>query len=312
MGKTDILTKDYMSNSERFADVFNYFIYQGREVIHAGDLQEKDPAELLTPAYGEEKQEIHKKERDLMRSAVIKKADEVYYVLLGLEDQSFVDYTMPVRKMVYESLRYEQQVKDYSRLYETRRKNGELVKMTSDEFLSGLKKEDKLIPVITLTILWNDRSWDGPNSLHDMLDIRDESLRAFVDDYRLNLIVPRELTKLHLFRTDMKQVFEMIQSSHDKQRIKELLEGDEAYQHMGKDAAMIIKNCAGLDVKLDLDTEKEEVDMCQGLKDLIQDCREEVVVGIVRKLSMKGTPIDEIAEVVELTVAKVQEILIRE
>ena len=43
--------------------------------------------------------------------------------------------------------------------------------MSGAEFLSGLAKDDKLVPVITLTIYWNTGNWDGARSLHEMLNI---------------------------------------------------------------------------------------------------------------------------------------------
>ena len=33
MGKQDLLAKKYMSDNEKFADVFNYYLYNGKQVI---------------------------------------------------------------------------------------------------------------------------------------------------------------------------------------------------------------------------------------------------------------------------------------
>ena len=41
------------------------------------------------------------------------------------------------------------------------------------EFLSGLKKGDRLIPVISLVIYYSPDSWDGPRTLHEMLNWED-------------------------------------------------------------------------------------------------------------------------------------------
>jgi hypothetical protein len=51
MGRIDLLTNEYMSDNERFADVFNYFIYGGRQVINAEKLHEMDTTILSLP-YG--------------------------------------------------------------------------------------------------------------------------------------------------------------------------------------------------------------------------------------------------------------------
>ena len=72
--------------------------------------------------------------------------------------------------------------------------NGVLkIKLTSEEFLSGLRKEDKLIPIITAVVYFGEKPWDGPGSLFEMLDVRDERLYRFLSDYKLNLISPADM-----------------------------------------------------------------------------------------------------------------------
>ena len=47
MRKKDIATKKYMSDNVRFADVFNYAIYGGRQIIKHDMLKEISAEELL-------------------------------------------------------------------------------------------------------------------------------------------------------------------------------------------------------------------------------------------------------------------------
>jgi len=49
--KVDTITKDYISDTTVFADVSNYFIYDGEQVIRAEQLEERDPTEIALP-YG--------------------------------------------------------------------------------------------------------------------------------------------------------------------------------------------------------------------------------------------------------------------
>ena len=41
MGKPDAVTKNYVSRSDIFADVFNYYLYGGRQVIDPSQLKER-------------------------------------------------------------------------------------------------------------------------------------------------------------------------------------------------------------------------------------------------------------------------------
>lgn len=47
MGQIDSITKQYMSDNSRFADAFNYLIYDGKPIIQGDELTEQDMAELL-------------------------------------------------------------------------------------------------------------------------------------------------------------------------------------------------------------------------------------------------------------------------
>ena len=51
MGKIDIATKQYMSHKDVIADAFNFFIYDGKQVIKPEKLEKIDTAEFALP-YG--------------------------------------------------------------------------------------------------------------------------------------------------------------------------------------------------------------------------------------------------------------------
>ena len=51
MGRKDIITKEYMEDTEVFADVFNHMIYKGEKVIDPKNLKELDTANVIIP-YG--------------------------------------------------------------------------------------------------------------------------------------------------------------------------------------------------------------------------------------------------------------------
>lgn len=49
MGKQDVLAKKYMSDNEKFADVFNYYLYNGKQVIKSENLKEESISEIALP-----------------------------------------------------------------------------------------------------------------------------------------------------------------------------------------------------------------------------------------------------------------------
>lgn len=100
MGKKDTITKEYMSEPEYFADVFNYFLFDGRQMIDKKNLSVMDAAELGL-IFAEENKEIIQKVRDVLKECVIMEDEKNFYLILGIENQSNVHYAMPVKNMIY-------------------------------------------------------------------------------------------------------------------------------------------------------------------------------------------------------------------
>ena len=65
MGKVDRATKSYLTQSSVFADIFNFYLYEGQQVIDPGQLRELDPAELSMPYGTDRKGEPVQRYRDL-------------------------------------------------------------------------------------------------------------------------------------------------------------------------------------------------------------------------------------------------------
>ena len=112
MGAKDAKSKEYLADNTRFADLFNYKLYDGEQVILPEDLQERDSTEILS-VFGVSEEEVQEQKwRDLLKSAVIKSTQNAFYVLLGVENQTDVHYAMPVRNMLYDALNYGKQVNE--------------------------------------------------------------------------------------------------------------------------------------------------------------------------------------------------------
>ena len=72
---------------------------------------------------------------------------------------------MALRDLEYCTYSY---IKQYEKIKEKYpRKKG----LCGNEFLSHMKKTDKLIPVVTVVIYYGDEEWDGAKSLYEMMDI---------------------------------------------------------------------------------------------------------------------------------------------
>lgn len=272
MGRADAITKKYMRGNAVFADAFNFLIYDGAPVLKPESLRELDPTELAIPFSGEniDSKEVVQKYRDVLKSAVIKQDEDAAYILLGVENQTDVHYAMPVRNLLYDALQYGRQVSDTAARHSSEKKTGH----GRGEYLSGFYKEDKIVPVITLVIHFGVNAWDGPLSLHEMMDVRDERLLKFVQNYQIQLIDPAQIPEESMgkFSSSLREVLSYIKYSRDKQKLSELLT-DNPRMRMETDAAQVIREITKTPMKIPEDA--EVVDVCKAVEEMLKERRTE-------------------------------------
>lgn len=240
--KPDTVLKSYWSRNAEFADLFNAYLYGGKPVIKASELEERDTESsivLRTDSVAETRQAA----RDLFKVAMT--AGGIQYVLLGIENQEHIHYAMPLRDLEYCTYSY---LKQYDKIKEKYPKKDGL---SGNEFLSYMKKTDKLIPVITLVIYYGDEEWDGAKSLYEMMDIPEE-LKPFVNDCKMNLIEARN-TELVFHNKNNKDMFHLFRVMCDEnkdsmERRKEANDYAENNQ-VDKTVVMAIGACNGINMK---------------------------------------------------------------
>lgn len=280
MGEKDTKAKEYLSDNSRFADLCNYVLFQGEQIIKAETLFEKDSTEVLSILV-DGREEQFQKWRDLIKGTVIKRNKDMVFVLIGIENQSDIHYAMPVKNMIYDALNYGSQVKKTAKRH---RKNHD--KLTPAEFLSGFRKDDKLTPVITITLYWGADKWDGPRTLHDMLEHSDEALIKFIPDYHINLVVPEEIDDFKKFRTTLGEVLETIKVSNDKEQMRQLIFSNPAFQKMDNESVAAINTFLGTNIPLN--KTEEVTDMCKAWDDLMNEGIEKGIEKGIKKGIEKG------------------------
>ena len=258
MGQKDLWQSDFYEDRNRFADVFNGVLFGGSEVMKPEELETEDS--VMVRLHGEDagKKVICDK---------IRKWKGRYVSLMVLENQSYVDYRMVLRVMEAEVIGYDGQRQ------EANRRNREAgIKLTGDEYPSGMKKGQKLIPIITLVLyMGKNKLWDGARSLYEMLEMEDE-LKPFVNDFKLNLFDYHDYENFEMFKTENRLLFEMLACGKDEKRMERILQKNPAYETLDIDSVRAIKGI--LKLKIDLDAIKvkneegrEVYNMCKAFDD---------------------------------------------
>ena len=264
MGKPNIVTKDYMQDPQHFADAFNYYAFDGRQVVRAEKLSEADPTELAI-IFSEDKKEFVEKFRDVLKQCILMEDDKISYLMIGIENQTDIHYAMPVKNMIYDALEYGKQVS-------RRAKEHKEAKDTKGaEFLSGFTKEDKLKPVITLVVYWGTKEWDAPRSLKEMFEDVSEDVLQFVSDYKVNLIVPKEIKDFTKFKTELGVALKYI-SVADQDEVASALAKEEGYQIIEANTARLLGEVAGMNIEVKEGEKK--VNMCKAFQDMTDKAME--------------------------------------
>ena len=267
MGKKDEYQFDYLDDNRRFADQINGALFSGRQIVRPEELLPDESQAVSTG--GDTGTESMKTVVDKVR---IWKGKKLH--ILAVENQNYVDYQMVLRNMLSESIGYRKQWKRKRRSHE-----GKHDLKNRDEYLSGMKREEKFTPIITLVVYFGTGgSWDGARCLHDLLEIEDE-LKEYVTNYRLNLYDCHEHDTFGEYRTGLRQVFETVRYAEDKKKLKEVMEENrEIYSRIDSETRIMLEVVANIKIPEKckvMEEGKEGYDMCKAFEDMRQEGYEE-------------------------------------
>ena len=262
MGRADEYQFDYLDDNRRFADQVNGALFQGRQVVKPDELE---PADMQLVYRGKEdgKRESYKTVVDKIRTW----RGKVIHIL-AIENQTYVDYHMVLRNMLTECLSYQKQWKEKRAVH----MEAKDLRFGTDAFFSGMKKEEKFMPVITLVVYCGmEHPWDGAGCLHELLEI-DEELKAFVTNYKLNLYDCHEHDTFDEYHTGLRQLFEVVRYGRDKEKLQQIMEQNkETYSRLDQDTRELLEVVAKIRIKEEetvMENGEKKYDMCKAFVDM--------------------------------------------
>ena len=188
----------------------------------------------------------------LMRDVKMQLRSGTVLQVLAVENQSYINYGMPVRIMGYDAAEYNRQMKErrqrVSALWKQVESSGQYdtlaIPVTYAEYMSGILKTDRLHPVYTICLYSGTETWDGPRTLSDMMEFRAETdpLKEYFSDYPTNLFCVNEQKEFECFHTELRELLRAMNYRKDKRKFLSL-EKDERYTHLSKE--FIQRNLGG-------------------------------------------------------------------
>ena len=261
MGKMDVLTTEYLRHKEIIADLLNTVLYDGRPRILPKNLSECDTQLKVLVEMNDRKRLNYAGVRDILYVVCLKNDEIGYYV--GIENQTNVDYAGPARLMLYDAMGYHRQIIEL-------RKTGTAVR----EKIYTVPKGTAFCAIVPILIHWGLKPWDGPKTLHDMLNAASRELLPLIPNYTFTMVEPvtMPVEQIQMLQTDLGAVFLAIHYATNKVELRNLVQTDERFKNLDSMAAMLLDELLNLKLKLQTET-KEKVNMCQAWQEILEDER---------------------------------------
>ena len=159
MGEKDLTEKQLLELEDVFADVVNVLLFDGKKLILPEELK---PAKKDS-IYKDKELKIRMQERDIAKLWI---KENVRLAFLGLEDQTAIDYDMPLRIIGYDGAVYRA--------------------MLSEKDKTGA--EFQLYPAITMVLHFDyEHHWTGARTLKECFKNIPPELAPYVSDYKINV-----------------------------------------------------------------------------------------------------------------------------
>ncbi len=303
MGEENNAMLSYLEDDKRFADLFNQLYFKGQQVVDAGELVEASEV-----YHGKPGEKGGQRTRDIKRR--LKSGKELK--ILAVESQSDVNYIMPWRIMDYDCREYGKQIRGAQRANRELDRAGKRVYANEGERMSEVRKEEHFAPVYTLCLYHGAEEWDGPRSLKDMMDFGENTFgyrdkEVWSDcfaDYPMRLVCVNELVDCSGFRTSLRELFTILLYRRDKERLKELLDKNAVYQKMDEETAQTLGVLMGIkrfaENKKKYKTEKGEYNMCQAIREMMEDSRMEGIAEGEARGEARGRSEGSASQIIEI------------
>jgi hypothetical protein len=206
--------------------------------------------------------------------------------LIGLENQTAIDKTMPLRVMGYDGASYRQQLLN--------------------------KNQKSYYPVVTIVLYFGKQRWNKNRTLYECINVPEE-LKPFVNDYKVNVFEISYLTdeQVNMFKGDFKLVADYFVHTRDIEENELYTPKQGEIKHLWELLCLmkaVTGNNSFEETYSEFD-EKEGVEMADVIEKMFNNKFAQYKIRLIIKLHKDNITNARIAEYVELTEEEVNKIL---
>ena len=273
---TDASTDLFWRDNENFAEVFSKAVFNGL-FVNPDHLEDLNVAESTMLRLNDGATTTLKQTRDVVKALT---SGGAWLVILGIENQTHVDFLMPFRVWELNFINVARQVDEIRKKHQAERKaikeakeKGKIVEekeLSTEEVLSGFYRDDKLTPVITLVIYYGQEEWKLPLKLSDLF--QETPFTGFADDMPMYLLDVRHMTreKLDSYSPALKSFFGFLIYENSADLDAFAKENDKSFSNLPEqtiDALIEITHSKELErFKKEYRTPEGGVNVCYGIQ----------------------------------------------
>ena len=207
MAQKDLSSKVLEAHNEIFANIFNTFVFEGKQILEPDYLQDEPTENVFLDNDGNYRNNL----RDIFKSYRVKGTGApVRLAYLGIENQSNIDKDMAVRILSYTANCYKKQCDE---LAIARRTLKEQLSNATTESQKRLIEEElkrhssnNIVPVITLVLNFNKNKWDKNFNLTELVQDTNP-FKRYMHNFKIhvvNVLTEKEV----LFNVDSRPAME--------------------------------------------------------------------------------------------------------
>ena len=280
--KDTVTTLLFKTKNENFAELFNRTLLADAPVSPE-DLDEKDIKEtaflkIVKEGGGTSLVQY----RDVIKGV----KDGRTLAILGIENQTEIDYHMPFRVLEVDFVNYARQVRiiEEQHNFEWKDEEGHKHKpedITAGEYMGNFLKTDRISPCLTLVVYWGEKPWDAPRRLSDMF--ADGPWKSLAWDIEMNILDVCRMSDEEIcsYVSELRTVFGFKKYALDKDKLWEFIDNNQKYfSNVSETALNAIDELTHSPELQKIRTSKYQTqeggfDMCLGIQEMIKEGKQE-------------------------------------
>ena len=236
--------------------------------------------------------------------------NERIFAVLGIENQSEIDYAMPFRVLELDFVNYARQMQSIRERHEAEWKTEggrmrRLPGITAGEYLGRFLKTDRIVRCVTLVVYWGEEPWDGPIRLSDLFETGTEAPCAVQVELNLLDVCRMSDEEICGYAGELRTVFGFRKYAEDKEKLgKFIISNREHFSNVSETAMNALEELTHSSELTKIRTPEYQTteggyNMCRGIQGMIQEGKMEGI----REGKMEGIREGEMKKAKEMSIS---------